>query len=204
MIFAATNPDLTAPSFAGLAVVLDIIILSLMAVVAFRLVGERRLFVIVMLGGTYSLLSALFFVVADALDVGFTEAAVGAGISTVLLIAAMLLTDRTARRPPPGRRLAPFLVCVGLGAALIYASLDLPDFGDGASPANSGVGLTYIERTPDDIGIPNVVTAILASYRGFDTMGEVVVVFIAGVGVMLLLGLNGRARREDEDQGGGA
>ena len=36
--------------------------------------------------------------------------------------------------------------------------------------------------------MPNLVTAVLASYRGFDTLGEVTVVLTAGIGVLLLLG----------------
>ena len=53
--------------------------------------------------------------------------------------------------------------------------------------------MDYMARTAEDIHIPNVVTAVLASYRGFDTFGEVVVIFAAGLGVVLLLGLNGNA-----------
>ena len=48
-------------------------------------------------------------------------------------------------------------------------------------------------KTADEIHIPNVVTAVLASYRGYDTFGEAVVIFSAGLGVLLLLGLNGNA-----------
>jgi len=56
-------------------------------------------------------------------------------------------------------------------------------------------------RSPHDIDIPNVVTGILASYRGYDTLGETAVVFTAGVGVLMLIsGLRGRRRREDEDE----
>jgi len=66
----------------------------------------------------------------------------------------------------------------------------MPVYGDPNSPANAYVGMDYITSTPNDIAIPNVVTAVLASYRGFDTFGEVVVIFAAGLGVMLLLGLN--------------
>ena len=52
---------------------------------------------------------------------------------------------------------------------------------------------TFLQTTYPDAHIPNVVTAVLASYRGVDTFGEVVVVFSAGLGVLLLLGLNGNA-----------
>ena len=55
------------------------------------------------------------------------------------------------------------------------------------SPVQTHVGPDYIQRTPTDIDVPNIVTAVLASYRGFDTLGEVTVIFTAGIGVMLLL-----------------
>jgi multicomponent Na+:H+ antiporter subunit B len=89
------------------------------------------------------------------------------------------------------------VVCV-TGAALIYGTLDMPAFGSIDAPAQVHVGPDYISRTPIDIDVPNAVTAILGSYRGFDTLGETAVVFTAGIGVLLLLsGL--RRRREDED-----
>ena len=58
----------------------------------------------------------------------------------------------------------------------------------------------YLERSADEIGIPNVVTSVLASYRGFDTLGEVTVVFTAGVGVVMLLGFGGLGRRRQDRQ----
>ena len=81
---------------------------------------------------------------------------------------------------------------------LVYVTLDMPDFGSASSPAQSHVAAQYLERTPEDTGVPNVVTAILASYRGYDTFGEVVVVFTAAIGVLILIG--GFARRRDRDE----
>lgn len=196
---------------------LDIILLAFLGAVGIAIINQRRLFVVVMLSGAYSLLSAAFFVALDAVDVAFTEAAVGAGISTVLLLGAMLLTAREARRPPPGRRWGPLVVVAATGSALIYATFDLPAFGDPNSPANATDGRAYLEQTPEEVGTPNVVTAVLASYRGYDTLGETVVVFTAGLGVMLLLGLRPppgegrqgsrrpalRARLEDDASGEG-
>ena len=146
-----------------------------------------------MLSGAYSLFSATWFVIVDAVDVAFTEAAVGAGISTVLMLGAMLLTTRTAKADKPSRRIAPALVVSVTGAALLYATIDLPGFGDPASPANTYLAQEFLQRNWGDIGIPNVVTSVLASYRGFDTFGETGVVFIAGLAVALLLGFGERS-----------
>ena len=78
---------------------------------------------------------------------------------------------------------------------MLYAVGDMPGFGDVNSPANSYVGMDFMAKTAEEIKIPNVVTAVLASYRGYDTFGEAVVIFSAGLGVLLLLGLNGNAGR---------
>lgn len=187
---AAPVSAAAANGYAGV-LILDITLLSMLLVVGVAIIVQRRLFVVVMLSGVYSLLSAVFFVSLDAVDVAFTEAAVGAGVSTTLMLAAMLLTAREARKPHPGRRWTALVVAAGVGAALLYATIDMPSFGDPESPANAYVGRAYLVRTPEEVGPPNVVTAVLASYRGYDTLGEAFVIFTAGLGVMLLLGLRG-------------
>lgn len=150
-----------------------------------------------MLAGIYSLLSAGLFTVMDAVDVAFTEAAVGAGISTVLFLGALARVGRREKEPArPGRlRAVPLAVVLTTGAALIYGTMDLPPFGDPSNPVHHHVADHYLEETYHEIGIPNVVTAVLASYRGYDTMGETTVVFAAAVGAMLLL-MGGARRRE--------
>jgi len=178
----------------NLFTIFDMVLLSMLVIVAIAIVRLNSLFSIVMLFGVYSLLSATWFVSLDAVDVAFTEAAVGAGISTVLMLGAMLLTSREALPTPPLRRWTSLLIVTATGIALIYATFDMPSFGDANSPANSYVGMEYMARTITDISVPNVVTAILASYRGFDTFGEVVVVLTAGLGVMLILGIGGSKR----------
>lgn len=181
-MMTAAAPGITAN------LLIDLSLLTLLVFVALAMLRSRHLFAVVMLSGVYSLLSASFFVSLDAVDVAFTEAAVGAGISTVLMLAGMLLTARREKPTRPRRAPVAFMVVAAVGAALIYASLDMPAFGDPDSPANAGVGRDYLERTPKEIAVPNVVTAVLASYRGFDTLGEVMVIFTAGVAVILLLG----------------
>jgi multicomponent Na+:H+ antiporter subunit B len=129
--------------------------------------------------------------VLDAPDVAFTEAAVGAGISTVLMLASLFLTSPVDKESGQ-RRLWPLLVVLATGAALGYGTLDMPALGDPRAPDDLHVAPRYLEQSPDEIGVPNVVTAVLASYRGYDTLGETAVIFTAGVGVILLLA---RARR---------
>ena len=179
----------------GIALV-NILLLAVLFVVAIAIARLRNLFAIVMLSGIYSLVSATWYVVVDAVDVAFTEAAVGAGMSTVVLLGAMLLTSRTAKPDKKFARLGPLLVVLATGVMLIYATVDLPALGDPDSAVNQGVGLTYMQINWADTGIPNVVTSVLASYRGFDTLGETTVVFLAGLAVALLLGFGERSLAE--------
>lgn len=182
---------------------INVSLLAMLFVIATAIIRLRSLFAIVMLSGAYSLISATWFVVLDAVDVAFTEAAVGAGISTALLLGAMLLTSRKAKIERRLVDVAALVVCVATGAALVYASIDLPALGDASAPANAYVGAQYLERVEADIGVPNVVTAVLASYRGFDTLGETAVVFAAGIAVALLLGFGERSMSAGKDRGKG-
>ena len=178
-----------------MAEAVNIVLLGLLAITAVAAIRLHDLFAVVMMFGVYSLLAATVFVVLDAVDVAFTEAAGGVGISTILMLATLGLVGRWERRPAH-RPFLPLLVVVVTGAALIYGTLDMPHFGDPDAPVHHHVAPRYLAKSPDEIGIPNVVTGVLASYRGYDTLGELTVIFTAGVGVLALLGI--RRRRQDE------
>ena len=148
-----------------------------------------------MLFGIYSLLSAALFVTLDAVDVAFTEAAVGAGIATILMPATLAVTS-ARQKAIEKRPLAALLAAIATGIVLVYGTWDLPRFGDPWAPAHRHVVPRYIDASASEIGVPNVVTSVLASYRGYDTLGEVTVIFTAGVGVMVLIGRFRRRRRD--------
>ena len=181
------------PAYLDLFVV--VVLFALLVAVAVALVRLKRLFAVVILSGVFSLLSALLFVSMDAVDVAFTEAAVGAGISTVLMLGTIALCAREAK-PASAFSPVPLAVVTLVGGVLVYGTLDMPSFGLATAPVQTHVAGAYLARTHADIDIPNVVSAVLASYRGYDTLGEVVVVFTAGLGVVLLIaGLGRRPRR---------
>jgi multicomponent Na+:H+ antiporter subunit B len=161
--------------------------LGFLVIIAVAAIRMRDLFAVAMMFGIYSLLTAALFMDLDAADVAFTEAAVGAGVTTILLLSSLRLTGRWERRPKHSP-LLPLLVVGVTGAALIYGTLDIPHLGDPQAPVHQHVAPHYIENAPKEMGIPNIVTAVLASYRGFDTLGETLVIFTAGLGVFLLLG----------------
>ena len=175
-------------------------LLSFLAVMAIGILRLRNLFAVVMLSGIYSLLSAGLFVALDAVDVAFTEAAVGGGIATLLMLGTLALTTDREKLPEGRLQIFPLLAVVVTGALLIYGTLDMPGYGDPAAPIHQHVAPRYIAEAERETSVPNVVTAILASYRGFDTMGELAVIFTAGIGVILLLG-GARKRREGQGDG---
>jgi multicomponent Na+:H+ antiporter subunit B len=171
------------------------VLLTMMAGVVLALIVQRNLFSVVVLAGIYSFLMATVLVALDAVDVAMTEASVGAGISTVLLLGALYLCGGEEAKPlvRPWLPLAVTLVIVG---ALVYGTLALPAFSDPQAPIHTHVVPRYLEQGPTETGVPNVVTAVLASYRGYDTLGETVVVFTAGIGVIVLLRRLRRGKRE--------
>lgn len=174
----------------------------MLCTVALATVFLRDLFAIIMLFGIYSLLSAGFFLTLEAPDVALTEAAIGAGIAPLLMLGTLALTRKAKVSEPQAKksihsRILPLLVVSVTGAALIYATFDMPHFGDPTAPAYNHVVPRYIQDSGSETGIPNIVTSILASYRGYDTLGEVYVIFTAGIGVLALLGfVSGRLGRE--------
>jgi multicomponent Na+:H+ antiporter subunit B len=181
-------------------VLIDIVLLTFLAMTAVAILRLRNLFAVAMLAGIYSLLSAVFFVVLDAVDVSFTEAAVGAGISTVLMLATLALIGVEESGGGRHGRALPLAVVTVTGAALIYGTTDMPAFGSADAPIHKHVAPRYIEQSGHEVGVPNIVTSVLASYRGFDTLGETTVIFTAGVGVVMLLGLgSGRRRKKDRE-----
>lgn len=173
---------------------LNVALLLMLLACGVAIAWTRNLLAAILLMGVYSLTSAVWFVVMDAADVAFTEAVVGAGVSTIVLLGAILLARGHTVRHDWRTLIAPALAAAAVGGLLVYAAMGLPGFGDPSSPANAHVGRAYLQQASQDIGAPNVVTAVLASYRGFDTLGEAIVIFAAGIGVALLLGFGPRSQ----------
>ena len=177
----------------------DLVLLGFMAVIALAIVRLRDLFAIAMLLSLFSLLSAGVFTIMDAADVALTEAAVGAGISTILLLATLTRTDRVKKHHDRRGAVLPLIVVSITGALLAFGTSDLPAFGDPDAPIHGHVASRYIAESGSEVGIPNIVTSVLASYRGYDTLGEVTVIFTAGVGVLAMLGMRRRRGKSDAD-----
>ena len=169
-------------------IVFALFLLSLLVVTALAIVRTENLFVAVMLTSIFSLLMAANFFILDAADVALTEAAVGAGVTTVIFLGALALTAEREKYAATGGRVAIVVVAI-LAALIIYATFDKPRLGDPDAPVHQHLAPWYLEKTPELVDIPNVVTAILGTFRGYDTLGEVFVVFAACIGVLFILGV---------------
>lgn len=181
---------------------IEAILFLLMITLAIHIARLRSLFAAAMLFGIFSLLAAGMQTMMDAVDVAFTEAAVGAGISTVLFLGALGLTTSEETQPRQ-HRLPGLIIVIATGLLLAYGTLDLPAYGAPDAPIHRHVAPHYLIDSRDEIGVPNVVTSVLASYRGYDTFGETTVVLTAAVGAILLLGGfvgGGHARSRDEEE----
>ena len=169
---------------------LDLILLFFLVVCAVAAVQMKDLLSSLMLLTIYSLIMAVVWTRLNAVDVAFTEASVGAGITTVLLLAALSRTDRKEEnhgRPSLFTSLPSLLVVFLVTITLLYGTIDMPAFGDPSAPPHVHVAPRYIEHSLPEAGVINFVTAILAAYRGYDTLGETTVIFTAGICVIMLL-----------------
>ncbi len=162
------------------------VLLTLLAAITLGVVRLRNLFGVVVLSSIYSFLMASVLIVLDAVDVAMTEASVGAGVSTVLMLGALYLT-KTEEIVPAHTPLLPLFVAVATAAVLIYGTVDLPPFGVADAPVHLHVAPYYLDNSIPDTTVPNVVTSVLSSYRGYDTLGETTVIFTAGIAVLMLL-----------------
>jgi multicomponent Na+:H+ antiporter subunit B len=140
----------------------------------------------------YSLGLALLWVTLQAPDVALTEAAIGAGVTTVLFL---LTLTKTVRPSPDASTFKPVnwpaaAVVTVLASVLLWTVPAIPAIGDPEAPSWAYADVTqfYLGNAYAQTGVENMVTAVLAAYRGFDTLGEAVVVFAAGVAVLVVLG----------------
>lgn len=185
-----------------MVILFGLFLLTLLVITAVSIVRTQNLFVAVMLMAIFSLLMAANFFILDAADVALTEAAVGAGVTTVIFLGALALTADREKVTRSGTVFAISVVSVTV-LLLVYATFDKPLLGDPDAAVHQHVAPWYLQQTPELIDIPNVVTAVLGSFRGYDTLGEVFVVLVACIGVQFILSAAPppRVQQRSENQG---
>lgn len=162
-----------------------VVILIATALLALRI---RDLLGAVAVLSAYSLFVALLFAGMAAPDVAFVEVVLGAGVTGVLFIGAILGTTRTDESRESGSaRWVPALLVAGVVALVLYGTSGLPPYTDPDAPAHQDVAATYLEDSVADTDTANVVTSVLADYRSFDTLGETLVIVTAGLACLVVL-----------------
>lgn len=176
---------------------IDILLLLLIVASAIAAIEMKDLLASGVLLGAYSLLMAVVWTRMNAVDVAFTEASVGAGITTILLIATLSRTNRYASATPAKRfKIRISFIVLACAVVLLFGTLDMPRYSDPEAPTNHHLVPRYIEKSHEESAVTNIVTAVLANYRGYDTLGETTVIFTAGTCLIMLL--RGGRKREDD------
>lgn len=165
----------------------ELTVLIIILLLSIYCVAARKLSTSILAIALISLFSAFFYLLIGAPDVALTEAAVGAAVSTCIILAALTKYQYPLEEEiSHTKKIIPLSCCIILFALLCYFTIELPLYGDINSVANQGVAHEYKKNLLSDIGLGSLVTGILASYRGFDTLGETFVVFTSGVAVTLI------------------
>ncbi|WGJ14303.1 DUF4040 domain-containing protein [Methylocapsa sp. D3K7] len=159
---------------------LDTGLAALVLALAAWTIFVREAFAAVVAYVAYGLLLSIVWVRLFAVDVALTEAAIGSGVTGVLLIgaAARLREAEVAEHPSEPQRFWTIVLCAAVTLALATVVLFLPDPAPTLAPEAS----QHLAET----GLGNPVTAVLITYRAFDTMLEKVVLVLAVVGVWSL------------------
>lgn len=156
-----------------------VLVLGILGVAGFSVV-VRQGFAAVAGFVAYGLLLALAWVRLGSVDVALTEAAIGAGLSGMVLLGAVARTAGRDQAPPPGRlaKAALAVLSAGVAGLLALAVLTLP-----APPPS----LAAAAAAPlPALGLGNPVTGVLLAYRALDTLLEAVVLVFAVLAVWAL------------------
>ncbi|UWI83004.1 DUF4040 domain-containing protein [Wolbachia endosymbiont of Howardula sp.] len=165
--------------------VLNTILLLILIIITVYIILSKHLLITNILMCVFSVLNTLAYVTLNAPDVALTEASVGAGLSTVLTCTGLGLIKKHKLniRYSPIRIILMIFLMILITHFMSY----MPVFGMSDTPIHMNMKPNYIEKTQEEIGIPNIVTAILASFRSYDTLGEILVVFTSALCITLIL-----------------
>lgn len=170
---------------------IDIFLLIFLVIFSIYSIRTSDLLSSIIILSAFSLVMTIVWTRLNAVDVAFTEASVGAGVSTIIFLSALSRTKREEEHIKTKKynlyNLLALIMVIFTGAVLVYGTIDMPAFGDIEAPANNVLAPRFIYGSMAELGIKNFVTSILASYRGYDTLGETTVIFTAGVAVVILL-----------------
>ena len=165
------------------------VVACLLIIVVLSIIFQNKNIVLVLLSSVVSVLLSLIYIFMDSPDVALTESAINCCLSTYIALRAIryFKNDVDLREDNwDFTKIYALAISILSAGCFLYISTDLPEFGSPSAVIHHQVSKFYIDNTINDIGIEAVITAILASYRGFDTMGETIVIASAALGVVYL------------------
>jgi multicomponent Na+:H+ antiporter subunit B len=182
--FPALMPD-------NIELLLRFSFLGFILLMSFAVVCAKDVVTSIVFMSLLSLIMSIMYLIMDAPDVAITEAAIGACVTTILLLKAIeyVKNHPSDNKTPVKTKITGLIAVIMVGAGLFYAFQDVLYYGEVDAPIHTEVSDYYIEESGEDIGIPAIAASILASYRGYDTLGETTVILTAGLSVMLLLNI---------------
>lgn len=167
--------------------ILLMIFMIIMIITCIWLAISNNLFESAILMSIFSLSIGICYLFMDAPDVAMTESALGSCLSTAVFINLIKIVGEKVPKVRIVHLLPAIILCLLLFCILAWTSTDLPEFGNINAAIHNGASKYYLENTKNDIDIPSIVAAILASYRGFDTLGETTVILLAGISCLFIL-----------------
>jgi multicomponent Na+:H+ antiporter subunit B len=179
-----------APPVVAQVTAIEASLLAFVVLTALATAMARDVLAAVIVFGAYSLGMAALYTFYRAPDVALTEAAISAGVTTVLLLLTLAKTTRIDHDDVFESVNVPAVGAVGLlFAGLLLTMGDVPAIGSPDAPVWSNPEVTqwYLAETYAQTGVDNTVMGVLAAFRGFDTFGEAVVVFAGGIAALIVL-----------------
>ena len=193
------------------------ILLSFLLLCAIAVSLSKNLLNSVLIFMGYSLVMSVIWMLLESPDLAITEAAVGAGITSVLFfvtlnrIHSMFKNANGEKKPKEenipllkkfNRFYPVIVVCFTLffSLVLVLTVSYMPKTGGANNPSNNEVAAKYIEDGLEETGATNIVAGMILDYRAFDTLGESHVLFVAAITVTILLRLDKHKRKKDDTQ----
>lgn len=158
-----------------------------MIFVCIRVIVSKNIIDLIIIMSVFSIFISICYLFMDAPDVAMTETALGACLSTCVLLNVAKITGEETGKTSKNKYILSTILCLIFVVCFAWAGQDLPTFGSAETPLQTHLTKYYIENTHKEIGIPSLVAAILGSYRGFDTLGETTVILIAGLAVLVII-----------------
>lgn len=179
----------------GFSTLLLSFFILLILIASIRMIFVNNYFELIILLSASSVFISLCYLLMDAPDVSMTEVALGSCFSTCVLLGFIKKNKILSQNPlniinefqlKKIKFFLIFVICLSLFSFCIWVSFDLPNYGSNSANLHIIIGKYYIYQTKNQIGIPSFTSAILASYRSYDTLGETLVILISGIGSLLI------------------